>query len=94
MSTPLVLRKQVRWKRSFIRVACCDSNVSAQAATSVSGSTFIPQLRTASVDAPARMLNVQQISMAAATSSRKKSVGDLKKADLEGKKVRNQEATS
>jgi len=33
------------------------------------------------------MLNVQQISMAAATSSRKKSVGDLKKADLEGKKV-------
>lgn len=58
-----------------------------QGMSSVSGSTFVPRLRTASFDAPAsRHFTCQQISMAA--GSRKKSVGDLKKADLEGKKVR------
>jgi hypothetical protein len=55
---------------------------------SISGSTFTPRLRTASFDAPASRIVNCQISMAAATGARKKSIGDLKKADLQGKKVR------
>jgi phosphoglycerate kinase len=53
---------------------------------SVAASSFTPALRTAAVASPARIANMPgSIQMMAA--AKKKSVGDLKEADLKGKKV-------
>eukprot|EP00960_Hanusia_phi_P050139 760025-Hanusia_phi.AAC.1 len=56
-----------------------------QTAPAVAASSFTPRLRSAQpVARPARMASVSKVVMAAA---KKKSVGDLKGADLKGKKV-------